>query len=32
MKGVMDLKDLSDPQGIELVRHWDDHNEQKIEQ
>jgi hypothetical protein len=32
MMGAVDLKDLLDPQGIEQVRHWDDNNEQNIEQ
>jgi hypothetical protein len=31
-KGAVDLKDLPNPQGIEQVRHWDDNNDQKIEQ
>jgi hypothetical protein len=29
--GAVDLKDLPDPQGIELLRHWYDNNEQKTE-
>jgi hypothetical protein len=32
MMGGMDLKDIPDPQSIEQVRHWDDNNEQKIEE
>jgi hypothetical protein len=29
---AVDLKDLSHPQGIEQLRHWDDNSEQNIEQ